>query len=118
MKQLLSYRNSVLSVQNVLVSPIFLRKINETNTPSGFSWKTYYTSCFNPIKNKYSKNEKLKFIDLGIDEEKYDFHYALYDTNTKAKFFTKLNPILSKHIYEDIIAKTGNLLRTCYSCHI
>ncbi len=104
-KQLISYKNGKLSVQNTLISPIFLRKINDPNLKTTFSWYSLYATGFNNSNKKLSKIEKLKCVDLGNTEEKYDFHYSLFDTTVKAKIFTQLNPILSKHIYEDILAK-------------
>jgi hypothetical protein len=104
-KQIITYKNAALSVQNILVSPIFLKKMNEPDMSNFFSWHALYATSFNNKNAKLSKIEKQKCVDLGNLEEKYDLNYALFDTNTKAKIFTKFNPILSKHIFEDIVAK-------------
>lgn len=104
-KQIITYSKATMSVQNILVSPLFLKMKNEPNMSNSFNWYSYYSSCFNNTKSKLSKSEKQKCIDLGNKDEKYDFHYALFDSNSKAKIFTSFDPILSKHIYEDILAK-------------
>ena len=101
--QILYYKNANLYISNVLVSPLYLEKVTDTNSTTLFNWKKYYSICNNiePAK-KITKEEKAKLIDLGKSWEHYFLKNDLTENSYDFKVFTKINAGFSHHLFEDI----------------
>jgi hypothetical protein len=102
-KQILFYENEKLFVNNVLVTPLYLKEESDS-VENRFVWFNSYSSCFNAKFSLLTPSQKAMFIDLGNGEEKYNLNHNLSDDNPNAKIFTKSNPIFSHHLFEDIFA--------------
>jgi hypothetical protein len=103
-KQILFYKNNKLFINNTLVTPIYLNQFLDSNELQ-FSWTPSFTGCLN-TKNEevLLREKKLKCIDLG---ESYAMYKILDHGIEKSglKIFTKLHPILSHHLFQDILDK-------------
>jgi hypothetical protein len=102
-KQILVYKQGNLFVNNVLLTPLYFKdKIDSLENE--FSWYDNYSTCFNEKFKPLTSSEKTKCIDLGDAAENYDLNYILNTSKNEMKIFTTLNPIFSRHVFEDIFA--------------
>ncbi|HMG82219.1 MAG TPA: hypothetical protein VK559_04220 [Ferruginibacter sp.] len=104
-KQLIYYKNAKLYVKNILVTPVCLKRVidSQDSIIPQFVWQSAYSSCYNNGQHgALTAAVKSKCIDLGNSEAVYDLSYDINDTTNTANILTKGNPGFSHHLYQDI----------------
>lgn len=102
--QVAYYKNARLYIKNILVTPLCLQKIIDSTEGQKFMWQSCFSSCFNNADNSLLPERKKICIDLGSYEQGYDFNYDVTKQSANAKVFTLKNPVLFRHLYEDILS--------------
>jgi hypothetical protein len=102
-KQIIYYKNAKLYIKNILVTPLCLKDVIDTNNFQQLLWQAAYSSCYNDSHKILTTAIKNKCIDLGNAEAMYNFNYDVTSDSLPATVFTKKNAVFSHHLYEDIL---------------